>query len=88
MGVLPLQFGADVNAKSLALDGSETFSVTGLEQISDKDSKAKLIVQRNTGEKVEAYLRVRLDSVVEREYYESGGILDYVLQRTVKARTK
>jgi aconitate hydratase len=88
MGVLPLQFGADANAKSLALDGTETFSVTGLEQISDKGSKARLTVLRTSGEKIETNLRVRLDSVVEREYYESGGILDYVLQRTVKARTK
>ena len=88
MGVLPLQFELAENAKTLALDGSETYSVRGLEQISDKGSKARLIVSRKSGEKVEANLRVRLDSLVEREYYESGGILDYVLQRTVKTRSK
>ncbi|HXQ93434.1 MAG TPA: aconitate hydratase AcnA [Nitrososphaerales archaeon] len=87
MGVLPLQFEQSVNAKTLALDGSETFSITGLEQFSEKSSRARLIVSRKNGEKLEANLRIRLDSQVEREYYESGGILDYVLRRTVKARS-
>jgi aconitate hydratase len=86
MGVLPLQFVAGVNAKSLGLDGSEQYDITNLSQVQSKGSQAKLIVTRKKGEKLEANLIVRLVSLVEREYYESGGILDYVLQKTVKTR--
>ena len=86
MGVLPLQFVSGVNAKSLALDGSEKYAITNLSQAQSKGSQAKLTVTRTNGEKVEANLIVRLDSLVEREYYERGGILDYVLQKTAKAR--
>jgi len=88
MGVLPLQFDNGVNSKSLQLDGSEVFTITGLAQASEKVSRAKLLVTRKNGEKAEAVLKVRLDSQVEREYYESGGILDYVLQRTVRSRIR
>lgn len=87
MGVLPLQFERGTNVGSLSLDGSETYSITGLQQAFDSNSKARLIVTRKDGSKTEANLKVRLDSQVEREYYESGGILDYVLVKTVNAQS-
>ncbi len=86
MGVLPLQFEPGTNASSLKLDGSETYSVTGIRHALDDNSRAKLDAVRQGGEKVSANLRVRLDSQVEREYYENGGILDYVLLKTAKSR--
>jgi aconitate hydratase len=83
MGVLPLQFEQGISASTLALDGSETLSVTGVNDALLNDSKARLVVTRKSGEKIEASLIVRLDSQIEREYYESGGILDYVLVKTL-----
>ncbi len=87
MGVLPLQFESGTSVKSLSLDGSEIYSVTGIAQALKNNSQAKLEITRKNGEKLSANLRVRLDSQVELEYYESGGILDYVLLKTVRART-
>jgi aconitate hydratase len=86
MGVLPLQFAEGANAKSLGLDGSERYDITILSQSQGKGLHARLVVTRNNGEKLESDLIVRLDSVVEREYFESGGILDYVLQKTLRTR--
>ena len=86
MGVLPLQFEPGVNSKSLGLEGSEQYDISGLSALQGKGSEAKLVVTRKNGEKVGAKLIVRLDSIVEKEYFQSGGILDFVLQRTVKAR--
>ena len=86
MGVLPLQFADGASAKTLALDGSESYNILGLQEAIYSGTNARLIVTRNNGEKAEANLVVRLDSAVEREYYLSGGILDYVLQK--KAQTK
>jgi aconitate hydratase len=88
MGVLPLQFDVGTNTAALSLDGTETFSVTGIARALDTASKAKLQVRRKNGEVQERNLKVRLDSIVEREYYESGGILDFVLAKTVRARSK
>ncbi|MDG6908272.1 MAG: aconitate hydratase AcnA, partial [Nitrososphaerota archaeon] len=85
MGVLPLQFASGTSAKTLSLDGSETYSILGLEDAVNKGGKARLVVTRRNGEKLESDLVVRLDSSVEREYYLSGGILDYVLQKKAKS---
>lgn len=87
MGVLPLQFEAGVDADSLLLNGSETYSITNADEAVRNDSKARLEITRKNGEKISTPLRVRLDSQMEREYYRSGGILDFVLQKTVKSRT-
>lgn len=87
MGVLPLQFEEGTNASTFSLDGSERYSITGLQWALDNNRKARLIATKNDGSKAQANLRIRLDSQVEREYYESGGILDYVLMKTVKTQS-
>lgn len=87
MGVLPLQFEPGINVGSLSLDGSETFSIMGLSRALTDNTGARLVVTRKNGENINANLRVRLDSQVEKEYYDSGGILDYVLSKTVRARS-
>lgn len=83
MGVLPLQFENGVSAKSLKLDGTELYDITDLENGIKTGSTAKLTVTRRSGEKVSCEVIVRLDSQVEKEYYMSGGILDYVLRMIV-----
>ncbi|MHB8568107.1 MAG: aconitate hydratase AcnA [Nitrososphaerales archaeon] len=87
MGVLPLQFDEGVGVKSLGLNGSEKYDILGLEDsIKSGEKKAKLVVSRASGDKVEADLTVRLDSIMEIQYYLTGGILDYVLQKTAKQK--
>jgi aconitate hydratase len=82
MGVLPLQFPEGVDAKSLSLDGSETFDIVGLNDGIKPAGQVKLVTTRKNGDKAETSLQVRLDSAIEVEYYLSGSILDYVIQKT------
>lgn len=79
MGVLPLQFLAGTNAKSLKLDGSEIYNITGVNDGIRPGGLVKLSITRNNSESVTVDLRVRIDSAIEVEYYKDGGILDYVL---------
>jgi aconitate hydratase len=82
MGLLPLQFPVGVDAKTLSLDGSETFDIVGLNDGIKPSGQVKLVVRRIDGSKSETSLQVRLDSAIEVEYYLSGSILDYVIQKT------
>lgn len=87
MGVLPLQLVEGVTVKSLNLDGSETFDITGLDEAIESGSMAKMTITKKTGEKVTIQLKVRIDSQVEKDYYKNGGILDYVLRMAVNRKT-
>lgn len=88
MGVLPLQFSQGVDLKSLRLDGSEAFDIVGVSEAIRPGGRVKLVVTRKSGEKVTTELRVRLDSAIEVEYYTSGGILDYVLEKAERKYKK
>ena len=79
MGVLPLQFKAGENAKSLGLDGSETISVHGLED--GKGKTAKVTATHADGGKVEFEAKVLLLTPKEVEYFRNGGLLQYVLRQ-------
>jgi 2-methylcitrate dehydratase (2-methyl-trans-aconitate forming) len=72
MGVLPLEFKAGVNRKTLALDGTETFDVVG-----ERTPRATLtlVVNRKNGERVEVPVTCRLDTAEEISVYEAGGVL-------------
>jgi aconitate hydratase len=82
MGVLPLQFPAGESAASLGLDGSETFSVTGVTALNDGVTPSTVALQANRidGSTVEFDAVVRIDTPGEAEYYRNGGILQYVLR--------
>jgi aconitate hydratase len=80
MGVLPCQFKEGMNAKSLGLDGTETFDLLGLEQDLKPRQDARLIIHRANGETQEVAVTVRIDTPIEIEYYRHGGILPYVLR--------
>lgn len=66
----------------MKLDGSEIFDLVGLNEGLKPSGHVKLIVHRASGEQTETSLTVRLDSAIEVEYYLSGSILDYVVQKT------
>ncbi len=84
MGVLPCQFKDGDSAASLGLDGSETFDLTGLSQLSPQ-MDATLVVHRTDGSSQEVVVTVRIDTPIEVEYFLHGGILPYVLRQLVSA---
>ncbi len=86
MGVLPLQFPAGQNADSLGLDGTETFDVTGVEEL-NKGVTPKTVHVKAThadGAVVEFDAPLRIDTPGEADYYRNGGILQYVLRSLLK----
>jgi aconitate hydratase len=85
MGVLPLQFEEGTNAQSLNLDGTETFDITGITGDLRPRQKATLVIRRANGSTENVPLIVRIDTPIEVDYYESGGILPFVLRQLVGA---
>ena len=83
MGVLPCQFPEGTNARTLGLDGSETYDLTGLEGNVRPRSEVTLTIRRESGESKEVAVRVRIDTPIEADYYRHGGILPYVLRQLV-----
>jgi len=81
MGVLPLLFQDGQNAESLGLDGTETYSIEGLETGNEREVTVK--AQPESGKAVEFKAQVGLLTPKEREYYRHGGILHYVLRQMV-----
>ena len=77
MGVLPLQFKAGTNRKTLALDGTETYDVVG-KRVPRGD--LTLIIHRKNGEVVEVPVTSRLDTAEEVLIYEAGGVLQRFAQ--------
>ncbi|MCH9694752.1 MAG: aconitate hydratase AcnA [Gammaproteobacteria bacterium] len=79
MGVLPLQFLDGQDAVSLGLTGKETFAISG-----QTDASANTVSVQATaenGETTSFEAQVRIDTPKERDYYENGGILHYVLRQ-------
>lgn len=83
MGVLPLQFADGVTRQTLKLDGSETFTITGVAGLRPRqDVEVKLT--RADGSSETFLTRCRIDTVNELEYFLNGGILQYVLRNLAK----
>lgn len=87
MGVIPLQFPEGESAASLKLDGTETFDITGIEELNNgKTPKTvKVTATKQDGGKVEFDAVVRIDTPGEADYYRNGGILQYVLRNMLKS---
>ncbi|HEX7350089.1 aconitate hydratase AcnA [Brachybacterium sp.] len=87
MGVLPLQFPEGQNAESLGLDGTETFSFTGVTALNDGSipKTVQVVAETADGSKVEFDAPLRIDTPGEAEYFRNGGILQYVLRSLVAA---
>ena len=88
MGVIPLQFPAGESAASLKLDGTETYDITGIDELNKgKTPKTvKVTATRENGEKVEFDAVVRIDTPGEADYYRNGGILQFVLRNMLKSK--
>ncbi len=77
MGVLPLEFKAGTNRKTLNIDGTETFDVKG-ERVPRGD--LTLVIHRKNGESVEVPVTCRLDTAEEVSIYAAGGVLQRFAQ--------
>jgi aconitate hydratase len=84
MGVLPCQFEEGTNARTLDLDGSETFDVLGIGQDLKPRQEASLVIHRSDGKTGTIPLTVRIDTPIEVDYYQHGGILPYVLRQLLR----
>lgn len=83
MGVLPLQFMDGEGADTLGLTGKEVFDIEG-----HADAAADTVNVTATpddGEPLRFMARVRIDTPKERDYFEHGGILHYVLRQLAAA---
>jgi len=79
MGVLPLQFKDGQTAQSLGLSGLETFTIKGVDQ--GRARTVTVVATPAGGAAIEFEARVRIDTPKEREYFQHGGILQYVLRQ-------
>jgi len=85
MGILPLQFADGENVESLGLTGEEVYDFAGLTTLlaskfaGGRTLKVKATSADGTLKGFEA--KVRIDTPQEIEYFEHGGILQYVLRQ-------
>jgi aconitate hydratase A / 2-methylisocitrate dehydratase len=88
MGVLPLQFQGDTNAASLRLDGSERFDLLGIGDGVEPREDIKLVIHRASGAVEEIPVTLRIDTPIEVDYYNHGGILPFVLRQLLSGTTE
>jgi aconitate hydratase len=80
MGALPLVFKEGESWESLGLDGSESFFISGIENMTPRKSlQVKAI--KSDGREVNFEAVARLDTDIDVDYFENGGILPYVLRK-------
>ena len=84
MGVLPLQFAEGTDRKTLGLDGSETFTITGVADLKPRQM-VDVVVKRADGSTATFQALCRIDTINELEYFLNGGILHYVLRNLAAA---
>jgi aconitate hydratase len=87
MGILPCQFKEGTSAQTLKLDGTETFDITGLENGVRPRQDITLIINRKNGETEEVPITLRIDTPIELDYYQHGGILPFVLRQLLQQKS-
>jgi aconitate hydratase len=84
MGVLPLQFMPEEEPASLGLTGEETFDIVGLRELIENykpGQKVTVRARHAEGATVEFQAILRIDTPQEAQYFQHGGILQYVLRQ-------
>ena len=84
MGVLPLQFKDGQNRKTLKLDGTEVFDITGFAHGIEPGMDIDCTITRKDGSSESIKLLCRIDTADEVEYFRNGGILQYVLRNMMQ----
>jgi aconitate hydratase len=83
MGVLPLQFPEGLGWRTLGITGTETFDISGLDNGVQPGQTVRVAATREDGSSFEFDAIVRLDSMVDVDYYRNGGILQTVLRQII-----
>ena len=83
MGVIPFEFTGGDTRKSLGLTGEETVSISGLDTIKPLQEVPCTITMAD-GTVKNITLKCRIDTAIEIEYVEHGGVLHYVLRNLAK----
>ncbi len=81
MGVLPLVYQNGDSAKSLGLDGTETFDIPNVSNSVAPGSTVHVKATSDNGKVTEFDVLARIDTAIENEYYKHGGLLPYVLRQ-------
>ncbi len=84
MGVLPLQFLGNDSWESLGIRGDETFDID-LGGTLRPQQEATLIIRARDGAEKKVKLKLRIDTPIEVDYYQHGGILPFVLRQLLAA---
>jgi len=84
MGVIPFEFTGGDTRKTLGLTGEETVSIRGLDTITPL-AEVPCEITYADGTKKEITLKCRIDTGIEIEYIENGGVLHYVLRNLAKS---
>ncbi len=84
MGVLPLQFSDGESWQSLGLQGSEVFDIELADELRPQQ-QATLVVHRDSQAPTRVPLTLRIDTAIEIDYYQHGGILPFVLRQLLAA---
>jgi len=84
MGVLPLQFKGNDSAQTLGLDGTEVFDIEIPKNLSPQQDLT-VQIQRKDGSKASIEVLCRIDTPIEVDYFQHGGILPYVLRELMAA---
>ena len=81
MGVLPLEFPAGENWKTLGLTGEETYEILGLDDSLQPRSTITVLAAAADNSVKTFQASVRIDTPVELDYYKNGGILQTVVRK-------
>ena len=85
MGIIPFEFTGGDTRRSLGLTGSETVSIHGLEGDLKPLSLVPCTITSANGTQRTIQLKCRIDTEIEIEYVEHGGVLHYVLRDLAQA---
>ena len=85
MGVIPFEFTGGDTRKSLGLKGDEVISIAGLEGDLKPLSVVPCTIRHADGTVKTIQIKCRIDTEIEVEYVEHGGVLHYVLRNLAKA---
>tara|TARA_B000000441_G_scaffold126916_1_gene106240 strand:- start:837 stop:1370 length:534 start_codon:yes stop_codon:yes gene_type:complete len=84
MGVIPFEFTGGETRKTLGLTGDESISIFGLDEIQPLQ-EVRCEIGYPDGSRKDITIKCRIDTAIEIEYIEHGGVLHYVLRNLAKA---
>jgi aconitate hydratase len=86
MGVLPLEFEPGQGAETIGLTGRETFTIEGVAKDLAPRKKLQVVATAEDGSKKTFTVTCRIDTPNEVDYYQHGGILQFVLRQIIAAK--